>query len=133
MGWRLSVSGLVRLVAAATCGTLLVVGCSASPAVDPAGGGDQGSFTMLPPAQRQAAPLITGDTLDGRAWRSDAVKDKVLRDTVKKEDGDGSCCDDDREGDCKGALEHMATDFRVVPEECDVVASLLVEIEARAG
>ena len=78
MGWRLSVSGLVRLVAAATCGTLLVVGCSASPAVDPAGGGDQGSFTMLPPAQRQAAPLITGDTLEGRTWRSDAVKDKVI-------------------------------------------------------
>ena len=65
--------------------------------------------------------------------RRDPVKHEALRDTVKKEDGDGSCCDDDREGDCKGALEHMATDFRVVPEECDVVASLLVEIEARAS
>ncbi len=55
MGWRLRVSGLVRLVAA-TCGTLLIVGCSAAPAADPAGGGDQGSFTMLPPEQRQAVP-----------------------------------------------------------------------------
>ena len=62
----------------AALAALLLAGC-ATPTTGTDGfvTGD-GSITVIAPDERQAAPVIVGETLDGAQWSSDSVGDKVI-------------------------------------------------------
>lgn len=67
------------LVAAAVASALMLAGCTGSSPQSEGGfvSGD-GTISRVPVDSRQQAPVITGTTLDGKPWRSDAITGKVL-------------------------------------------------------
>ena len=67
------------LAAAVAAAVLAVAGCAATPSAGTGGfvTGD-GSITVVDPGQRRQAPVISGTTLDGRQWSSDAAAGTVI-------------------------------------------------------
>lgn len=68
----------LRRVLLATLAALTLAGCS-TPTTGTGGfvTGD-GSITVITPDDRQPAPVITGETLDGDQWSSDTAAGKVI-------------------------------------------------------
>ena len=75
------------LAAAALAGVALLSGCSADTAGEPvnSGGGNgqgyvagDGRVTVVPAAEREAAPEVSGDTLDGGTWSLADQQGKIV-------------------------------------------------------
>ena len=66
------------LVGAALASALVLAGCGSGPSAEGGFVGGDGSLTIVPVAERQPAPRITGELLGGGTFDSDALAGKVV-------------------------------------------------------
>ncbi len=66
------------LVGAALASALVLAGCGSGPSAEGGFVGGDGSLTIVPVAERQLAPRITGELLGGGTFDSDALAGKVV-------------------------------------------------------
>ena len=59
-------------------GALVLAGCSTPPKAEGGFVGGDGSLTLIPPEQRQLAPRLVGETLDGELFDSDSLAGDVI-------------------------------------------------------
>ncbi len=59
-------------------GALVLAGCSTPPKAEGGFVGGDGSLTLIPPEQRQLAPRLVGETLDGELFDSDSPAGDVI-------------------------------------------------------
>jgi thiol-disulfide isomerase/thioredoxin len=76
---RVSFSAPSRVVPLVAAAALILTGCAGgAPSAEGGFVGGDGSLTIVPVADRKAAPRITGELLGGGTFDSDAIQGKVI-------------------------------------------------------